>query len=134
MSSGLRDAGYVYVNIDDCWMPEEGVYGRNSESGILDRHGAMDETDPAKWNKCKVRCFPTCDPDTGTDAQGKPCEASAHLSFASSTLTCADGGQWIGEKPDCQRAPTQQQSGVQSLRPLVMLQLLALLSAAVLQL
>lgn len=126
--------GTRILNIEDCWLPDQRLYGRNSQTGIVEREGAMDATDPAKSDTCEVRCFPSCDPDTGTDTQGKPCEASAQLSFASSTLKCADGGEWIGEKPVCQRAPTQQQSGVQSLRPLAMLQLLALMLAAGLQL
>lgn len=29
VTSGLRDAGYVYVNIDDCWME------RRDEHGVL---------------------------------------------------------------------------------------------------
>ena len=27
VASGLRDAGYVYVNIDDCWMEKRGADG-----------------------------------------------------------------------------------------------------------
>ena len=29
VSSGMRDAGYVYVNIDDCWQ------GNRDEKGVI---------------------------------------------------------------------------------------------------
>ena len=122
--------GTRILNIDDCWLPDQRLYGRNSKSGI----DVMDPSDPAKTDTCEVRCFPTCDPDTGKDAEGKPCEASSFLDFASATFKCDDGGEWIGTKPNCQRAPVSQ-SGALLPSPLVMVQLLlALLPAAVLRL
>ena len=30
VSSGLRDAGYIYVNIDDCWMEKRGADGHST--------------------------------------------------------------------------------------------------------
>lgn len=37
VSSGMRDAGYVYLNIDDCWMAKE-----------RDAHGDL-QPDPARF-------------------------------------------------------------------------------------
>ena len=118
VSDAGETLGTRVLNIDDCWFPDQRIFGRNSESGI---DGVMDVDDPAKTDSCEVRCFPTCDEATGTDAEGKPCVDGRGIT--SSTFKCGDGGFWEGTKPLCQRAPVSQ-SGVSSPRPSALLLLL----------
>ena len=109
--------GTRVLNIEDCWYPAQKIFGRNSPSGIT----SPDDADPAQKSTCKVRCFPTCNPDTERDNDGKPCVGDA--GEVETTYTCMDGGTWEGQKPSCQKAPWSA-SGASAVGPSALLVLL----------